>query len=81
MSVHSFHITNEEYLFDFENPETNQVDIIANHYIDPSEPDVMIYTLIDVDSGKKLVQHMNRLCTVFKLTKSGFDYVCAQNSK
>ena len=47
-------------IIDLENPTTNQVDVITNHYIDPSEPNVMIYTLTDVDSGTKLVQHMNR---------------------
>ena len=46
---------------DLENPETNQVDVIAIRTINPAEPNVMIYTLKDVESESELVQYMNRV--------------------
>ena len=45
---------------ELENPETSQVDVIAIRTIDPAEPNVMIYTLKDVESETELVQHMIR---------------------
>ena len=40
--------------------EDDVVDVIAIRTIDPTNPDVMIYTLKDVESGSDLVQTMKR---------------------
>jgi len=37
-----------------------KLDVLAIRTINPNNKDVMIYTLVDVKSGKKLVQHMDR---------------------
>jgi len=40
--------------------EGRKLDLLAIRKINPSNPNVMIYTLVDVKSGKKLIQHMDR---------------------
>jgi hypothetical protein len=41
-------------------PEDDVIDVIAIRTIDPATPDIMTYTLRDVESGNDLVQTMNR---------------------
>ena len=40
--------------------EDDVVDVIATRSIDPANPNVMTYTLTDVESGYKLIQKLNR---------------------
>ena len=41
--------------------EGNKLDVLAIRKIDPRNKNVMIYTLVDVKSNKKLIQHMDRV--------------------
>jgi hypothetical protein len=41
-------------------PEDDVIDVIAIRTIDPATPDIMTYTLRDVESGNDLVQTMSR---------------------
>lgn len=41
--------------------DDNEVDVIAIRTIEPSNPNVMTYTLRDVASGVELIQKLNKL--------------------